>query len=164
MLTIQSLSGSHNRKKFACGKPVLDDWLARTARQHQDKDISQTFVAVDLASPATILGFYALSACEVVTAELPPEIASRLPRRAPAIRLGRLAVDVTAQGHGLGKLLLTHAIIRCCEVKSHIGAFALFVDAIDEDAVSFYGRYGFVSLPDSPRTMVLALKGVCAGR
>ncbi len=161
MLTILSLTGSHDRKGFDCGKVALNDWLSRTARQHQEKDISQTFVAVDLASPGKILGFYSLSACELVTAELPASLAAKLPRRAPAVKLGRLAVDKSVQRQGLGKLLLTDAIKRCCDVRGHVGVFALFVDAKDGDAAAFYAKYGFVALPDSPKSMVLALAAVC---
>jgi GNAT superfamily N-acetyltransferase len=162
MLTILSLSGSHNRKEFDCGKPALNEWLFRIARQHQEKDISQTFVAIDLDSPQRILGFYALSACEVITSELPVELASKLPRSAPAVRLGRLAVDSSVQGQGLGEFLLIDAIKRSCAVRGHIGVFALFVDAKDDDAVAFYKRYGFMALPDSPMTMVLPLRHVCS--
>jgi len=161
MLTIQSLSGSHDRKGFDCGKPALNEWLERTARQHQEKDISQTFVAVDMEAPRRILGFYALSACEVVTGELPPELASKLPRKAPAVRLGRLAVDSSAQGQGLGELLLMDAIKRSCAVRGHIGVFALFVDAKDDEAAAFYKRYGFTAFPDSAMTLVLPLRAVC---
>ena len=161
MLTIQSLSGNHNRKEFDCGKPELNEWLSRFARQHQERDISQTFVAVDPASPSTILGFYALTACEVVTAELPLEIAARLPRKAPGVRLGRLAVDRSVQRQGVGELLLLNALKRRCETRKHIGVFALFVDAKDEDAVAFYKKYGFLALPDSPKTLVLPLAKVC---
>lgn len=161
MLTILSLTGSHDRKAFDCGKPVLNEWLARTARQHQEKDISQTFVAVAPQAPTRILGFYALSACEVITEALPAKLASKLPRNAPAIRLGRLAVDRSVQGQGLGESLLVDAIKRACNVRQHIGVLALFVDAKDDDAVTFYAKYGFKALPDSPRTMVLALAKVC---
>jgi GNAT superfamily N-acetyltransferase len=161
MLTIQSLSGNHNRKEFDCGKPELNEWLSRFARQHQERDISQTFVVVDPASPNTILGFYALTACEVVTDVLPAEIAARLPRKAPGVRLGRLAVERSAQKQGVGELLLMDAIKRCCETRKHVGVFALFIDAKDEDAVAFYEKYGFRAFPDSARTLVLPLAKVC---
>ena len=125
MLTILSLTGSHNRKEFDCGKPELDDWLARFARQHQERGISQTFVAVHVDSPGRILGFYALTACEIVTQELPAEFASKLPRKAPGVKLGRLAVDRSVQGQGLGELLLADAIKRSCEARKHVGMYAL---------------------------------------
>jgi GNAT superfamily N-acetyltransferase len=161
MLTILSLTGSHDRSGFDCGKAALNEWLARTARQHQEKDISQTFVAVDPATPGKVLGFYALSACEVATEELPPALSARLPRRAGGIRLGRLAVDVSVQRQGLGQLLLMDAIRRACAVRQHIGVLALFVDAKDDDAAKFYIRYGFVALPEATATLVLPLRRAC---
>src|SRR5690348_15086819 len=161
MLTIQSLTGSHNRSDFDCGKPALNEWLLRTARQHQEKGISQTFVAVEASSPTKVLGFYALSACEVVTEELPDEVAKKLPRKMPAVKLGRLAVDRAVQGQGLGELLLMDAIHRTCNVREHIGAFALFVDAKDDEAAAFYAKYGFIALPDASSTLVLPLKRIC---
>lgn len=161
MLTILSLSGNHNRKEFDCGKTELNEWLNRFARQHQERDISQTFVAVDPALPSKILGFYALTACEVVTEELPAEIAARLPRKAPGVRLGRLAVDRSVQRQRVGQLLLMDALRRSCEIRKHVGMFALFVDAKDEDAVAFYEKYGFLAFPDSPKTLVLPLAKVC---
>jgi GNAT superfamily N-acetyltransferase len=135
--------------------------LAQTARQHQQKDISQTFVAVEPERPGTILGFYALSACELGTADLPAQLVAKLPGRIPAVRLGRLAVARSVQRQGLGKLLLVDAIKRVCGVREQIGVFALFVDAKDEEAVTFYARFGFTSLPQATRTMVLPLKHVC---
>jgi GNAT superfamily N-acetyltransferase len=120
-------------------------------------------VAVDVAAPGRILGFYALSACEIVTQELPRELATKLPRRVPAVRLGRLAVDLSVQGQGLGELLLMDAIKRTCDVREHIGLFALFVDAKDDDAAGFYKRYGFTAFPDASETMVLPLRKVCEG-
>lgn len=161
MLTIQSLTGSHDRKRFDCGKPALNEWLLKTARQHQEKDISQTFVAVDASMPTQVLGFYALSACEVVTAELPEGVAAKLPRKMPAVKLGRLAVDKAVQGQGLGALLLMDAIKRTCNVREHIGAFALFVDAKESEAAAFYTAFGFIALPDASSTLVLPLKQVC---
>ena len=91
MATIQPLSGNHNRKAFDCGRRELNDWLVRFARQHQDRGISQTFVAIDPDSPAKILGFYALNACEISTEILPPAIAAKLPRKAPGVKLAKVS-------------------------------------------------------------------------
>lgn len=160
MLTIQSLSGNHDRKKFDCGRAELNEWLHRYARQHQERGISQTFVALELNAPGKILGYYALTACEVVTAELPREMGRKLPRKAPGILLGRLAVDLTVRGQGLGDFLLADAITRTCNVKHNVGVHALFVDAIDDKAAGFYRKYGFRAFPDSPSRLVLPLEGI----
>jgi GNAT superfamily N-acetyltransferase len=118
-------------------------------------------VAVDPAFPNKVLGFYALTACEVVTEELPPEIAAKLPRKAPGVKLARLAVDRLVQRMGVGELLLMNAITRTCGARKHLGIFALFVDAKDEGATAFYEKYGFRAFPDSPKTLVLPLAKAC---
>jgi len=110
--------------------------------------------------PSRVLGYYALTACEVLTEELPPDLAKKLPRKIPGIRLGRLAVDRAVQGQGLGELLLVDAIERARRVFEHIGVHALFVDAKDERAAAFYRKYGFRPLPTDPLRLVLPLIGL----
>ena len=160
MLNIQPLSGRHNRSQFQSGSGDLDLWLRQTAQQHQKRGISKTFVAVDDAEPARVLGFYALTACEASTQEPPDELSRRLPRKVPGIRLGRLAVDRATQGQGLGELLLLDAIRRSRWVLEHVGVHALFVDAKDAKAAAFYRKYGFRSRPDQPLRLVVVLAGI----
>ena len=160
MLNIQPLSGRHNRNQFQSGSGDLDLWLRQTAQQHQKRGISKTFVAADDSEPTRVLGFYALTACEVLTQELPDELSKRLPRKIPGIRLGRLAVDQAIQGQGLGELLLMDAIRRSRLVLEHVGVHALFVDAKEVAAAAFYRKYGFRSLPDQALQLVLVLAGL----
>lgn len=157
MLHIQALTGSHNRANFDCGNPILNEWLRGIASQHQQKGLSKTFVAVLDGDPTTILGYYALTVCEVRTAELPKAASKRLPRIAPGIKLARLAIDLSMQGQGLGKLLLVNAIERSNKVSAEVGVHALFVDAIDSDAATFYRKYGFTAFLDQPLQLFLGL-------
>lgn len=160
MLSIQPFTGRHDRSAFESGSAQLDAWLRQTAQQHQRRGISKTFVAVADDAPSRILGFYALTACEVLTEELPPDLAKKLPRKIPGIRLGRLAVDRSMQGQGLGELLLADAIQRAGRVLEHLGVHALFVDAKDEQAAAFYRKYSFRPLPSDPLRLVLPLAGL----
>jgi len=157
MLSIQPLTGRHDRNAFESASEPLDAWLRQTAQQHQRRGISKTFVAVADDAPLRVLGYYALTACEILTEELPPDLANRLPRKIPGIRLGRLAVDRAVQGQGLGELLLMDAIERARRVFEHIGVHAPFVDAKDERAAAFYRKYGFRPLPNDPLRLVLPL-------
>ena len=160
MLSIQPLRGNHDRSRFDSGSGELDRWLRQTAQQHQRRGISKTFVAVADDEPSRILGFYALTACEVVSQNLPDDLARKLPRKVPGIRLGRLAVDRSVQSQRLGELLLMDAIDRARRVLEHVGVHALFVDAKDERAASFYRKYGFRPLPEQPLELVLVLAGL----
>jgi GNAT superfamily N-acetyltransferase len=156
---VESLSRKHEREAFHCGVKALNDFLQRTARQHQERGVSRTFALVDPNSetPTNILGFFTLSACEAFAADLPAALANRLPRVIPAVLLGRLAIDRTVQGQGYGSALLVEAIRRVAATSTQVGVAGLFVDAKDDNAAAFYRKYGFVPLPANPRRLFLPL-------
>ena len=154
-MQIQALAGNHNRQGFDCNRAELNDWLVKIARQHQDKGLSKTFVAVPDDVPTRILGYYTLALTEVETQALPGALRTKLPRVAPGVRLGRLAVDQSAQGRRLGELLLVDAMQRVRAIREHAGVIGLFIDALDDKAKGFYTRYGAVAFIDSPLKLFL---------
>jgi GNAT superfamily N-acetyltransferase len=166
MLIIRPLDPSHDRKAFDCGVPVLNDFLHKTARQHRDKGLSNTFVLLDENTPREIRGFFTLSFLEVDATTLPGEHSRRLPKssRLPAAKLARLAVDKHYQGKGYGDLLMADAIKRIVATINESGGITgFFVDAKDEHAKRFYLRYGFISLQDTPLTLFLPLQTLLKG-
>ena len=78
----------------------------------------------------------------------------------PAVLLGRLAVDRSVQGKGLGEFLLVDALKRVAAASQTIGVHAVLVDALHEAAAAFYAAYGFVPLVDRPLTLFLPLATV----
>jgi GNAT superfamily N-acetyltransferase len=153
---VTALDKVHEVKDFTCGKVVLDVWLQQTARQHQANSISQTFVLVAETAPTVILGFYALTLRGLTSNEdLPPEIAKRLPRKVPGITLARLAVMESEQGKNYGEELLVDAMLRARDAAKGVGGWGLFVDAKDEEAASFYQKYGFTPCPSNPLVLVM---------
>jgi predicted GNAT family N-acyltransferase len=72
--------------------------------------------------------------------------------------MGRLAVDQSFKGIGLGAALLADALRRAG--KAEIAAYAFLVDAKDQDAASFYAHHGFMALPDQALCMFIALETV----
>ncbi|MDD5058702.1 MAG: GNAT family N-acetyltransferase [Sideroxydans sp.] len=157
-MLILPLTGSHDRQEFDCGRPELNDWLCRIARQHQQKGLSKTFVAVLDEAPSAICGYYALTLTEVDTRPLPEARRKKLPRLIPGIRLGRLAVDTRFQGRRLGELLLVDAIERVRLIHQHAGVVGLFVDAIDDKAAAFYTHFGFEAFVDDPLKLFLPVR------
>jgi GNAT superfamily N-acetyltransferase len=154
-MQILPLTGEHDREQFDCGREELNLWLQRIARQHQEKGLSRTYVAVDEAAPTRILGYYALTLTEIDATDLPRAARKRFPRRIPGVRLGRLAVGHGIQGKGIGSLLLVDAIERARRVRREAGSVGLFVDAIDAAAAGFYLRYGFSASPGNPLLLFL---------
>lgn len=159
MPEIAPLARHHDRSRFDCGVPELNSFLKATARQHGKKGISRTFVLSDQEKPATILGYFTLTLCEVRTEHLPATYAKKYPQHGlPAVRLARLAVSRKYQRKGYGGLLLAEAVHRTVLIAEQAGVIGLFVDAKEERAHKFYERYGFVSLPGHVLQLFLPLE------
>lgn len=160
---VEPLGTGHDRTGFDCGVPALNTYLQRQASQDVRRRMAQVFVAVAPAAPSAILGYYGLSAASLNRADLPPEMAKRLPHYSiPAAILGRLAVAVSGQGRGTGTFLLLDAFRRVLQVSTTMAVHAVVVDAKDEPAVLFYSRYGFVPFPSTPRRLFLPLDTIAA--
>ena len=159
MLEEQALdSALHDRAGFSCGVPELDVYLHRFAVQHSRKGVSTVHVLVNTARPGLILGYYTLSAAQVDVLQLSDADRKKLPRYpVPCFRMGRLACRADQRGQGLGKLLMGCAVDRCLQARRQVAAFALLVDAKNQQAKTFYQHYGFTPCTDSPMTLYLPL-------
>lgn len=159
IVTIEQLSRNHNRTVFNCGIESLDRYLKQQANQDIKRRISRAFVARPSRDIATVLGYYTLSTFSIDLSALPEKVAKKLPRHpVPAALIGRLAVDISMQGKGVGKMLLANAIKRTLTISDDIAIYAMVVDAINEEAESFYKRYGFSQLAHSGSRLFLPLK------
>ena len=158
-IPIVSLQSCHNRTQFDCGVEELNSYLRERAGQDMRNHFASVFVATD-PNGERIDAYYTLSSASVKLAALPDSLVKKLPKYpdVPAIRLGRLAVDRSSQGKGLGAALLADAAIRCL---TNAPAWAtLVVDAKDADAVRFYKKFGFASLPEDDRHLFLMRKSL----
>ncbi|MEK7244686.1 MAG: GNAT family N-acetyltransferase [Pseudomonadota bacterium] len=154
----EPLGPRHDRAAFSCGEPALDAYLRQQASQDVRRRVARVFVAVGDA-PERIAGYYSLSATSFDRADLPTELAKRLPRYpVPAALLGRLAVDRAYQGHGLGESLLLDAARRVLRASAAIAVHAIVVETKNARPRAFYERYGFRTFPDSPRRLFLPLE------
>lgn len=155
--TIERLGSHHDRNSFDCGNSPLNDWLWKLSGQYERRDLTRTYV-LTRTGDVNVVGYYGMSSHSVSRDLLPAEFAKGLPRiDVPVLLLGRLAVDRSAHGQGLGSLLLIHAFRRALTIADWIGVRAVEVDAIDESAQRFYERQGFTSLRDDPRHLYLPL-------
>lgn len=146
----------HDRAAFDCGEPDLNLFLTRYARQNHESGGAKTFVAVPAGEPSRILGFYSLSPASLGYARTPALVTRRLARHeVPVFRLGRLAVDRSVQGRGLGGALLIAAGRRCMAVAEQVGGVALLIDAKHEQAALWYQGFGAIRLEDAPLSLVL---------
>jgi len=148
----------HDRKSFQSGVSELDDYLRLYAAQQRKKGMSVVRVLVNTDFPAKILGYYSLSAAQIDVERLTQKERSKLPRYPiPCFRLGRLAVDLSCQGKGVGETLLACAVDRCLQASQNVAAYALLVDAKNNAAIGFYRHYGFIACVDDPAVLYLPL-------
>jgi hypothetical protein len=147
----------HDRATFNSAVPPLNAYLQQQARKDAERHLAATFVMVDEAAPARIVGYYTLSNYTVELTELPEEITRRLPRypRLPATLIGRLARD--EKFPGTGQLLLVDALTRAYAQTSASGSIAVVAEAKDEAALKFYRKHGFLQLGAEPNRVYLAM-------
>ena len=172
---IEKLQKEHKVEKFDCGARDQNRYLQEFAWQNMQLGYGMTYVAVenvaveespgDVASgdgtSGNVAGFYSLAAGHVEFENLPEDFRGTegLPRYpAPTVLLGQLGVDLSAQGRGLGKALLAHAIETAVQVSEVVGAVAIEVHAATEQAREFYRRYGFVQMQHSPDHLFLSME------
>jgi GNAT superfamily N-acetyltransferase len=130
--------------KFDCDVPVLNQWLRRRALSNHVSGASRTYVA---PAREAIAGFYCLAAGSLVHAGATGAIRRNMPDPIPAIVLGRLAVDLRAQGQGVGFGLMAHALDTVLSLSRQAGIRTLLVHAKDAPAAAFYRKAGFVPSP-----------------
>ncbi|MBI1305383.1 MAG: GNAT family N-acetyltransferase [Bacteroidetes bacterium] len=156
------LNRHHDQKNFSCGVSQLDIYIKKHAGQDVKRKLAACFVASD--EKKVVKGYYTLSNGSVPMANVSEEIYQKLPtyKDLPVTLLGRLAIDKTVQGTGLGELLLIDALKRSLGLSSLIGSFAVIVDPINSSAEKFYSKYGFIKLPDNGK-MFLSMATIRLG-
>lgn len=157
---VEKLTKDHDLSSFDCGKPPLNDWLKRFAFTNQQSDSARTYV---VQRAGKVVGYYSLSAGAVRKEESPARIAKGLANHPIGVILpARLAVDDNERGAGLGKALLVDALSRAAQAADVIGARAILVHAIDDEAAAFYEKFGFEPSPLGPHQLMLLMKDLRA--
>lgn len=160
-LSIEPLAAAHDRSRFNCGVEFLDRYLQKQAGQDMKRRIARIFVASPPDKPKQVLGYYSLSSLSIELRHLPETLVRKLPKHPiPAALIGRLAVAKTAQGQGIGGILLADAIKRTLAVSEQIAIYAMVVDALNDKARKFYEQFGFIRFGDDSRRLFLPLKSI----
>ena len=150
------LGAQHRLEGFDCGKPALNDWLLRHARQAQGSGSARTFVVADADRVA---GYCSLTVGQIDTLEAPERIRKGMGQYPVAVViLARLAVSTQDQGRGIGFGLLQDAIRRTMLIAEQAAIRAMLTHPIDEEAAGFYTRFGFIASPLREQQLLLLLK------
>lgn len=150
----EPLTPAHDIAGFACGEPTLDEWLRRRALANQISGVSRTYV---LTGDGRAIGYYTLAAGAIAVTEAPGRVRRNMPDPIPMAVLGRLAIDQTWQGRGLGHFLLRDAVLRTHQAAETIGIRGLLVHALSPAAKRFYEARGFRESPANPMTLLVTL-------
>jgi GNAT superfamily N-acetyltransferase len=148
------LAEADNRDRFDCGRESLNHWFQRHAFANHASGVSRTNVICDAAT-TEIIGYVTLSAAQIERAFLPKSHQRNKPDPVPATLLGQLAVHKDHQGRGHARSLLLFALRTALRASREIGSFGVITHPIDEQARSFYRRWGFQDLPFDPRRAMI---------
>ncbi len=152
---------SLRREPFNSGQPELDRYLKQYAIKNDEAGIAKTYVALPAEGSQAIAGYYSCTANTIDPRALPAELRERLPGYlVPVILIGKLAVDRSMQGRGLGKRLLIHAVENAIRVSRIVGIYAVRVDAIDTQAKEFYKKFGFLELQEARLSLFVQIAAV----
>lgn len=111
-----------------------------------------------MAQSGKVIAYYSLASGALALYEAPGSLKRNMPDPIPMAILGRLAVDQSWQGRGLGVALLRDAVERTQAASEILGIRGLLVHALSDQAKAFYEHYGFVASPVRPMTLVMSLK------
>ncbi len=150
------LTTSHDCSEFNSGEPVLDEWLQNRALNNLQTGASRTYVVCPKDSQQ-VVGYYALCMGQILNQHVTGSMRRNMPKHIPAVILGRLAIDQTWQGNGLGRLLLADVVQRSLRASNEVSARLIIVHAISPSAEAFYLHHGFTRLPVETPTLALDL-------
>ena len=146
----------HDRSRFDCAEPVLDEWLRRYAGQNRRRDTAATWVIADAHDVVAAYASIAMTGLDRSAA--PEALAKYAPDPVPALLLGRLAVDRRYAKLGIGTALTAHVLATAVELNHQAACRAVVVTALTTGARGWWERFGFRPFdPDDPDELDLYL-------
>lgn len=148
------LTAYYDVEAFTSGVESLDAWLRQRAMKNQATGASRTFVACD---GRRVGAYYALASSAVAVVEATGRFRRNMPDPIPVVVLGRLVVDQSFQGKGVGRALVRDAGYRVIQASDIIGIRGLLVQALSAEAKAFYEHIGFYASSLDPMTLMITL-------
>lgn len=152
--TPEPLADAHDLSFFNSGEPALDDWLKKRARTNQASGASRTFAA---CRDGFVVAYYCLAAGAVAVGASPGRLRRNMPDPIPMAVLGRLAVDQSLHGQGIGRALLRDAVLRTLQAAEVLAVRGMLVQTLNPKAQAFYLACGFVQSPSDPMLLMATL-------
>ncbi|MFO1468474.1 MAG: GNAT family N-acetyltransferase [Steroidobacteraceae bacterium] len=154
-----ALTAEHDVSAFDCGEPALNDWLQHRALKNEGR-FSRTYV---VCSGNRVVAYFCISAGAVERESAPGKIRRNAPDVISVSVIGRLAVDRTQAGKGLGADVLSDALRRIALASRSIGIRAVMIHAKSDAAKHLYLKCAeFIEYPQDSRTLFLPIETVVA--
>jgi GNAT superfamily N-acetyltransferase len=153
------LTEHHVTEGFSCRVDSLDQWLKRRSLKNQNQGGSRTYVVCD---EARVVASYALASGAVTTTQATGLFRRNMPDPIPVVALGRLAVDRSLHGKGLGRSLIRDAGMRVIHAADAIGIRGMTVHALSDEAAAFYEKVGFEPSPLDSHLLMITLADLVA--
>ena len=149
-LSFFQLKENYPIKPFDCEDDDLNDFLFNKALLYQKELLATTFIVED---EERTLGYYSVlnDSLQLKEEDFPSKskykkFLSHLiphPKRhlksVPAVKIGRLAIDKTYKGKGLGRIFIRNISDDCIELNKKIACRLITVDAY-KGALTFYQK------------------------
>lgn len=149
------LGSHHDRSRFTCGDPFLDEWLRRYARQNRRGDTAATWVISDTED--RVVSYATLSMTAVDHRAAPQAVAKSAPDPVPALLIGRLATDTDFAGLGIATSLVRHLLATAMELNTSAACRAVVVTASNKAARGWWEHFGFIPFDEDPHVLDLYL-------
>jgi GNAT superfamily N-acetyltransferase len=159
-LEIVRLTASHNVLPFECGEEEIERHLKSDALWQNEELFGATYVAVDPADPAKVYGFYSLQVAELINKSNPPGEKKLKGLSMPIVKVTHFGVQKASQRQKIGETMLFDLYRRAYDVAEHVGCYAVCLEAINNDVVGFYNKYGMVGYAIDPRRLWLRISDV----
>ena len=158
-LRLESLSSEHSIAAFSSGMAAIDDFIRTQALPEQALGLSSVTVAVDPMTQGKVVAYFSLSPMSI---RLDGRLLSALgiPKESipypfvGGFLLGRLGVEKSYQGQGIGEALVAIAVERCRKQRDSTGGVFLAVDAKTDELIPYYVKLGFARIGEGRRLVM----------
>jgi GNAT superfamily N-acetyltransferase len=148
----EAFADHHDVSDFDSGQPDLDDWLRKSARDSDGRNLTRTYVWH--RGNSVVRAYYSLMPYFIERETLTRKQGRGLPDRIPCYLIAKLALHRNLHGQQLGSQLLASALTRAAIGARDLGGRYVIVDAIEDAAASFYQHHGFAPIPSTDRLLL----------
>jgi GNAT superfamily N-acetyltransferase len=160
-LSVKPFTSDFADAAFSCGVKRVDLYFQQ-GLQLQNEQLARIFVGVERTHPTVPVGYYALHVMHIEVQDLPNDLTAGLRREAivGAVYVAMLGVGVRYQRRGFGKLLFANALKRSKTIANEAGVKAVVLDALNDDVIPFYNKFGFQPLQHGTNRLFLPITSI----